>query len=65
METAAGTATAEEEARVTCELCERESAHMIRQIAPDNTVHYVCWDCLYRADKRINVSRRWKRSRRA
>ncbi len=48
-----------------CERCDRESRHLIRQVEPDNSVHYICWDCLRRAEKRVNVSPRWQRDRRA
>ncbi len=47
-----------------CEHCDRESRHLIRQLGPDNSVHYICWDCLRRVEKRINVSPRWQRDRR-
>ncbi|MGH9941283.1 MAG: hypothetical protein ACRD9R_02870 [Pyrinomonadaceae bacterium] len=54
-----------EQKPVVCERCDRESLHYIKQTEPDNSVHYVCWDCLRREEKRVNVSRTWKRSRRA
>ncbi len=54
----------QEEAAGVCERCDRESRHLIRQVAPDNSVSYVCWDCLRRQEKRINVSSRFKRGRR-
>jgi hypothetical protein len=47
---------------VVCERCDRESQHMIKLLARDNTAHYVCWDCLRREEKHINVSRRFKRA---
>jgi len=50
---------------IVCELCDRESAHMITLTEPDNSTHYICWDCLRRSEKGINVNRRWKRERRA
>jgi len=56
--------TEEKDARV-CERCERESAHMIMLTERDNSFHYVCWDCLRREEKHININRRWKRERRA
>jgi transcription elongation factor Elf1 len=49
---------------VICERCDRESAHMAELKEPDNRVHHVCWSCLYRTEKRINVSQRWQRARR-
>lgn len=57
--------TPETKIPVTCERCERESRHMIKLTEPDNTFHYVCWNCLYREEKHINVNRSWKRERRA
>jgi hypothetical protein len=38
---------------------------MIKLLAPDNSTHHICWDCLRREEKHINVSRRFKRDRRA
>ncbi len=58
-------ASTQENAPRVCERCERESQHLIKLIAPDNTAHHVCWDCLRREEKRINVSPRFKRARRA
>ena len=55
---------AEEKPAVICERCDRESAHMTELKAPDNRVQRVCWSCLYRTEKRINVSQRWQRARR-
>ena len=49
----------------TCEICDRQSQHLSRWLDPDNTAHYVCWSCLQRREKRVNVNRRWKRERRA
>lgn len=50
---------------IVCELCDRDSAHMITLTEPDNSTHYICWDCLRRSEKGINVRPRWKRERRA
>jgi ribosome-binding protein aMBF1 (putative translation factor) len=47
-----------------CEVCERESRHMSRWLDPDGSVHLVCWSCLQRREKRVNVSQRWKRGSR-
>lgn len=52
------------ESRAVCERCDRESDQMITFTAPDNSKRYVCWNCLYRDEKRINVSARWSRPRR-
>lgn len=43
-----------------CERCHRESRHLIR-FTQGNTPHYVCSDCLYREDKRINLKADWRR----
>ncbi|HYX41890.1 MAG TPA: hypothetical protein VE821_09350 [Pyrinomonadaceae bacterium] len=57
------TTTQAESATGVCQRCDRESEHLIRQVAPDNSVHYVCWDCLRREEKHVNVSHRFKRAR--
>lgn len=59
------TTTQENAGAGVCERCDRESRYLIKLVAPDNSVHYVCWNCLYRTEKRINVSPRFKRARRA
>ena len=58
-------ATTEENAPGVCERCDHESQRLTKLLAPDNSAHYVCWNCLYRTEKHINVSHRWKRARRA
>jgi hypothetical protein len=55
---------AEEKNPQICERCDKENAHMTKLTAPDNRVQHVCWSCLYRTEKRINVSRQWQRARR-
>jgi ribosome-binding protein aMBF1 (putative translation factor) len=52
------------EAPVVCEMCDRESRHMSRWLDPDGSVHHVCWSCLQRREKRVNVNQRWKRGSR-
>jgi ribosome-binding protein aMBF1 (putative translation factor) len=52
-----------ETARV-CERCDRESRHLTKWLDPDGSEHYVCWSCLQRTEKRVNLSQRWKRERR-
>jgi ribosome-binding protein aMBF1 (putative translation factor) len=47
-----------------CEICERESRHMTQWLDPDGSVHLVCWSCLQRREKRVNVNQRWKRGSR-
>ena len=61
---AAAETTAAEAGPQTCELCERESHHLTRWLDPDGSVHHVCWSCLQRREKRVNLNRRWKRERR-
>ncbi|MDQ1523890.1 MAG: hypothetical protein QOG00_467 [Pyrinomonadaceae bacterium] len=56
--------TVEEKPVVICERCDKESAHMTEVREADDRLHHICWSCLYRTEKRINVSRRWQRSRR-
>jgi hypothetical protein len=58
------TATAEEQTAQTCERCDRESRYLSRWLDPDGSVHYLCWSCLQRREKRVNIDRRWKRERR-
>ena len=57
-------ASTQEQTPGVCERCDRESEHLIKQLAPDNSAHYVCWDCLRREEKRVNVQPRFKRDRR-
>ena len=56
--------TVEEKPTLICERCDKESAHMTEVRDADDRVHHVCWTCLYRTEKRINVNQRWQRSRR-
>jgi hypothetical protein len=56
--------TVEEKPTLICERCDKESAHMTEVRDADDRVHHICWTCLYRTEKRINVNRRWQRSRR-
>jgi hypothetical protein len=58
------TALADGEAAVVCEVCDRESRHLSRWLDPDGSVHLVCWSCLQRREKRVNVNQRWKRGSR-
>jgi len=55
----------EEKAPRYCERCDTESQHFIKFIGTDNQPHYVCWSCLSREEKRINLKETWKRGRRA
>ena len=63
-ETAAA-APATESAPQLCERCERESRHLTRWLDPDGSVHHLCWSCLQRREKRVNLNQRWKRERRS
>jgi ribosome-binding protein aMBF1 (putative translation factor) len=51
-------------AHTVCERCDRESRHLTKWLDPDGSEHYVCWSCLQRTEKRVNLSQRWKRERR-
>jgi hypothetical protein len=48
----------------TCDRCDRESRHLTRWLDPDGSVRHLCWSCLQRSEKRVNVNQRWKRERR-
>lgn len=54
-----------EKAPVVCERCDQESKHVIKSMGADNKPHYVCWSCVYRDEKRINLKETWKRGGRA
>ncbi|HKP72927.1 MAG TPA: hypothetical protein VJT82_08320 [Pyrinomonadaceae bacterium] len=54
----------EEKTPAVCERCDKESTRTIELTAPGGRVERVCWSCLYRQEKRINVSERWRRGRR-
>ena len=47
-----------------CERCDRETDRLTKWLDPDGTVHYLCWSCLQRREKRVNTSGAWKRERR-
>ncbi|HVF48884.1 MAG TPA: hypothetical protein VNA19_02280 [Pyrinomonadaceae bacterium] len=47
-----------------CEKCDRETTHVIKLDAPDNSVRYVCWSCFSRGEKRFNVKDSWRRQAR-
>lgn len=48
-----------------CERCDQESRHLIKFMGADNAPHYVCWSCLNREEKRINLKETWRRAPRA
>lgn len=54
-----------EAAPQTCDRCDRESRHLTRWLAPDGAVEHLCWSCLQRREKRVNLNQRWKRERRS
>ncbi|HZH33145.1 MAG TPA: hypothetical protein VEY11_20425 [Pyrinomonadaceae bacterium] len=54
----------EEKSTLICERCDQESTRMSESREADDRVHHVCWTCLHRTEKRININRRWQRSRR-
>ncbi len=49
------------DAPVVCERCDQESQHLIKSIGPDNRAHYLCWSCVSRQEKRVNLKETWKR----
>jgi hypothetical protein len=48
-----------------CERCDAETERLIKFVGPDNSPHYVCWSCLAREEKKVNLKETWKRGRRA
>ena len=48
-----------------CDKCDREARHVIRQLAPDGSVRYVCWSCLGQEERRFNRRDSWRRDARA
>ena len=56
--------TVEEKPALICERCDKESERLTESREADDRVRRVCWSCLYRTEKRINVNQRWQRSRR-
>lgn len=56
----------QDEAKVNrCERCDAETERLIKYVAPDNTLRYVCWPCVMREEKNVNLKGTWKRGRRA
>ena len=47
-----------------CERCDRETAHVVESIGDDNRLHYLCWDCVGRQEKRFNQKPGWRRAHR-
>ncbi|HEY1403440.1 MAG TPA: hypothetical protein VGB05_04885 [Pyrinomonadaceae bacterium] len=56
--------TVEKKPALICERCDKECAQMTEVREADDRVHHICWSCLNRAEKRVNVNQRWQRSRR-
>ncbi|HEY0083174.1 MAG TPA: hypothetical protein VGB61_10315 [Pyrinomonadaceae bacterium] len=56
--------TSEKKQVLICERCDKESPHMSESREADDRTRHVCWSCLHREEKRINLNRRWQRSRR-
>jgi hypothetical protein len=54
-----------EESVNRCERCDQETGRLIKFVGPDNSPHYVCWSCLAREEKKVNLKGTWKRGRRA
>ncbi len=48
-------------APMVCERCDAESRHLVKSIGPDNRTRYVCWTCINREEKRVNLKQTWKR----
>lgn len=44
-----------------CERCNLESRHLIQQTEPGGASYSVCWKCVSRGEKRINLKESWKR----
>lgn len=55
----------QDETKNRCERCDTETDRLIKFVAPDNSLEYVCWSCLAREEKRVNLKPTWKRGGRA
>lgn len=58
-------ATQDEEKPTRCERCDAETERLIKYVGPDNSLQYVCWPCVTRDEKRVNLKETWKRGGRA
>ena len=47
-----------------CERCDRETDHFVESIDADSRMHYVCWECVERHEKRFNTKPGWRRKNR-
>lgn len=54
-----------EETTNRCERCDGETKGLIKFVGPDNAPQYICWSCLAREEKHVNLKETWKRGRRA
>jgi hypothetical protein len=48
-----------------CERCDAETERLIKYRGPDNALRYVCWSCVSREEKGVNLKGTWKRGGRA
>ena len=53
--------TQEEAKPNRCERCDAETEHLIKYVGPDNSLQYVCWPCVTRQEKGVNLKGSWKR----
>ncbi len=51
----------DEKSAVICERCDQKTLHTIKSMSSDNRVHLVCWSCISREEKRVNLKSTWKR----
>ena len=47
-----------------CERCDRITNHVIESIGPDSKLHFFCWECVERHEKRFNTKPGWRRANR-
>ena len=57
--------TQEKEIINRCERCDAETERLIKYVAPDNSLQYVCWSCVSREEKHVNLKASWARGGRA
>ena len=58
-------ATQAEEKVNRCERCDAETERLIKYVGPDNSLNYVCWSCVSREEKNVNLKQTWKRGGRS
>ena len=54
-----------EEKANRCERCDAETERLLKYVGPDNSLQYLCWPCVMREEKRVNLKQTWKRGGRA